>query len=239
MLLEAAGIRKQFGALVVLDDVDFRLGDGEAVGIVGPNGAGKTTLLDILAGSQRPTRGSVRLRGRDVTHDGAAARCKVGIGRSHQVPRPFGGMTVFENVLVGATAGAGRRGKEAHDLCLAALERTGLLTEANRRAEALGLLARKRLELARALATAPQVLLLDEIAGGLTDAETVALVQTINDVRGQGIAVVWIEHIVHVLVQVAERLICMAEGRVVADGDPDTVMHDPAVVSAYLGHAPA
>jgi branched-chain amino acid transport system ATP-binding protein len=239
MILEATGIRKQFGALVVLDDVDFRLEAEEAVGIVGPNGAGKTTLLDVLAGAQRPSSGAVRLAGRDVTRAGAAQRCRMGVGRSHQVPRPFGGMTVFENVLVGATAGGVRRGSEAHDRCIDVLEQTGLLPAANRRAEALGLLARKRLELARALATDPQVLLLDEIAGGLTDEETVELVDTINTVRGRGIAVVWIEHIVHVLVQVAERMICMTEGRVIADGAPDAVLHDPEVIAAYLGHAPA
>jgi branched-chain amino acid transport system ATP-binding protein len=118
MILEATGIRKQFGALVVLDDVDFRLEPGEAVGIVGPNGAGKTTLLDVLAGAQRPTTGAVHLAGRDVTRSGAAQRCRMGLGRSHQVPRPFDGMTVFENVLVGATAGGGGRGSEAHDRCI-------------------------------------------------------------------------------------------------------------------------
>jgi branched-chain amino acid transport system ATP-binding protein len=239
MILEATGIRKQFGALVVLDDVEFGLGSDEAVGIVGPNGAGKTTLLDVLAGAQRPTAGSVKFGGRDVTRAGAAERCRMGVGRSHQVPRPFGGMTVFQNVLVGATTGGRERGSSAHDRCLDVLERTGLLPLANRRAEALGLLARKRLELARALATDPQVLLLDEIAGGLTDEETVELVETINEVRRRGIAVVWIEHIVHVLVQVAERMICMAEGRVLASGSPDEVMNNPAVISAYLGQAPA
>jgi branched-chain amino acid transport system ATP-binding protein len=238
-ILAAVGIRKRFGALPVLDGVDFAVGDREAVGIVGPNGAGKTTLLNVLGGSLRPTAGRVELEGADVTKLGAAQRCRRGIGRAHQVPRPFSGMTVFENVFVGAATGGGRRGSEAYDRCVDALELCGLADRANRRAETLGLLDRKRLELARALATDPRVLLLDEIGGGLTDAEAVELLATINELRARGIAVVWIEHIVHVLVQVVERLVCMDAGRVIADGDPHEVMRDARVVDAYLGTAAA
>jgi branched-chain amino acid transport system ATP-binding protein len=138
-------------------------------------------------------------------------------------------------VFVGAALGAGLRGKQAYQRCIEALELCGLADEANRRAESLGLLHRKRLELARAFATDPVVLLLDEIGGGLTDAEAVELVATINEVRSRGIAIVWIEHIVHVLVQVVERLVCMDAGRVIADGRPDEVMRDAAVIDAYLG----
>jgi branched-chain amino acid transport system ATP-binding protein len=238
-ILAAVGVRKRFGALPVLDGVDFAVCEREAVGIVGPNGAGKTTLLNVLAGSLRPTAGRVQLAGADVTRLGAAERCRHGIGRAYQVPRPFGGMTVFENVFVGAAAGGGRRGSEAYDRSIDALELSGLADRANRRAETLGLLDRKRLELARALATDPRVLLLDEIGGGLTDAEAVALVATINELRARGIAVVWIEHIVHVLVQVVDRLVCMDAGRVIADGDPHEVMRDARVVDAYLGTAAA
>jgi branched-chain amino acid transport system ATP-binding protein len=144
-ILAAVGVRKRFGALLVLDGVDFAVGGREAVGIVGPNGAGKTTLLNVLAGSLRPTAGRVELAGSDVTRQGAAQRCRRGIGRAYQVPRPFGGMTVFENAFVGAATGGGRRGSQAYDRCIDALELCGLADRANRRAETLGLLDRKRL----------------------------------------------------------------------------------------------
>ena len=237
-LLSTADISKRFGSLVVLDGVSIEVAEAGALGIVGPNGAGKTTLLDMLAGAGTPQRGTVSLGGRDVTRLGASARCRLGIGRTHQVPRPFSNMTVFENVLVGATHGGGLRGSAAQDRALDALDQSGMLALGNRRADSLGLLDRKRLELARALATDPAVLLLDEIAGGLTDAETVALVDQIRDLRERGIAVVWIEHVVHALLQVAEQLVCLTAGRIIASGEPQAVMRDPAVVEAYLGSAP-
>ena len=238
-ILSAIGVGKRFGALVVLHDVHFALGPDEAVGIVGPNGAGKTTLLNVLAGAQQPNAGTVSFRSADVTGLGAAQRCRLGIARAHQVPRPFGGMTVFENALVAASSGGGRNGSDAYDRCVDALDRCGMLGVANRRAETLGLIDRKRLELARALATDPVVLLLDEIGAGLTDDEAAELVETIRGLHRQGIAIVWIEHIVHVLVQVVRRLICMDAGRVIADGEPDAVMADAAVIDAYLGRAVA
>jgi len=234
-VLAAAGVRKRFGALAVLDGVDLALHAGVAVGIVGPNGAGKTTLLNVLAGSLAPDAGTLAFRGRDVTAKGAAERCRLGIARTHQVPRPFTGMTVFENVLVAATAQGRRRGGEAYDLCLRVLDETALTPLANRRAESLGLLQRKRLELARALAAEPSVLLLDEIGGGLTDAESEALVVTISSLRDRGIAVLWIEHIVHVLLQVVGRLVCMDAGRIIAEGPPESVVSKAAVIDAYLG----
>jgi len=154
-LIAAEAVQKRFGALVVLDGVDFSVGAGEAVGIVGPNGAGKTTLLNVLAGSLRPDSGRVLLHGDDVTRAGAARRCRLGVGRAHQVPRPFGDMTVFENVLVGAATGVRGRRRDAYERAIAAIELCRLEELANRRAERLGLLHRKRLELARALATDP------------------------------------------------------------------------------------
>jgi branched-chain amino acid transport system ATP-binding protein len=239
-VLAAAGVRKQFGALAALGGVDLDVGPGDPLGIVGPNGAGKTTLLNVLAGTMAPSGGTVSFRGADVTRSSAARRARLGIARAHQVPRPFGAMTVFENCLVGATAGGGLRRRAAYARCLEVLELCGLIELADRRADSLGLLGRKRLELARALATDPVVLLLDEIGAGLTDAEAAELVAMLKALRGeQGLAVVWIEHIVHVLVQVVTRLVCMDAGRVISDGEPAAVMRDARVVDAYLGTAAA
>jgi branched-chain amino acid transport system ATP-binding protein len=234
-VLSALDISKRFGALAVLDGVSLTLREGEVVGMVGPNGAGKTTLLNVLAGSLRPDRGAIVFRGNDISRAGAADRCKLGIARTHQVPRPFSGMTVFENVLVGATAAGRRRGSEAYGLCLGVLDQCELTPLANRRAESLGLLHRKRLELARALAVEPSVLLLDEIGAGLTDAESADLLETVADLSRRGIAVLWVEHIVHVLLQVVTTLVCMDEGRVIAEGEPQAVASQAAVIDAYLG----
>jgi len=228
-LLSARGLRKQFGALVVLDAVDFTVNRGEAVGIVGPNGAGKTTLLAALSGSLPVSAGAIRYQGQDVTRLDAARRCRLGIARSHQVPRPFGGMTVFENVYAAALHGGGLHRAQAEARGVDALRASGMLALANRRAESLGLLDRKRLELARALATGPSLLLLDEIGGGLTDGEAAELVEVIRSLVQRGITIVWIEHIVHVLVQVARRLVCMDAGRVIAiqsDEPSDTIPSD-------------
>jgi branched-chain amino acid transport system ATP-binding protein len=238
-LLVAVDVRKQFGALAALDGVDFAVGPGEAIGIVGPNGAGKTTLLNVLAGTVKPSGGSIVFQGTDVTAAGVSRRSRLGIARAHQVPRPFGGMTVFENCFVGATTGGGLRRRDAYDRCVEVLESCGLAALANRRADTLGLLGRKRLELARALATDPVVLLLDEIGAGLTEAEAEELVTMIRGLHASGIAIVWIEHIVHVLVAVIGRLVCMDTGRVIADGEPSAVMSDARVIDAYLGGAAA
>ena len=238
-MLVGQGLVKRFGDLVVLDGVDFAVQGGEAVGIVGPNGAGKTTLLNVLAGSITPNDGTVTLAGEDVSRLKPALRCRRGIGRAFQVPRPFGGMTVLENVIVGGSAGARLRRGDLYQRAIEVIETCGLADLANRRAASLGLLHRKRLEVARALATQPKVVLLDEIGGGLTDAEAEELVALIRRVQRSGVAVVWIEHIVHVLVQVVDRLICMDAGRVIADGAPDAVLSDAMVIDAYLGRGEA
>jgi branched-chain amino acid transport system ATP-binding protein len=234
-VLEGRGLVKRYGKLVVLDGVDFSVGPGEALGIVGPNGAGKTTLLNVLAGSVTAEDGAVHLLGEQVTRLKPADRCHRGLGRAFQIPRPFAGMTVLENILVGASAGARLSRHELYSRCIDVSEVCGLSEIANRRAGSLGLLHRKRLELARALATDPRVLLLDEIGGGLTDAETDDLVALILQLRDQGIAIVWIEHIVHVLLQVVTRLVCMDAGAVIADGEPQQVLNSATVVDAYLG----
>jgi branched-chain amino acid transport system ATP-binding protein len=235
VVLSTSGIHKRFNALVVLEAIDFSLRANEAVGVVGPNGAGKTTLLSVLAGAHPPTSGTIQFRGADVTALGAADRCRLGIVRTHQIPQPFSGMTVFENVFVAATQGGRLRRQAAHARAIESIGLCGMTRLANRRAETLGLLDRKRLELARALGVNPSVLLLDEIGGGLTDGEAGELVATIRQLKASGLAIDWIEHIVHVLLQVAERLICMDAGRIIADGEPRAVMADRAVISAYLG----
>jgi branched-chain amino acid transport system ATP-binding protein len=209
------------------------------VGVVGPNGAGKTSLLNVLAGAYRPAEGRITFRGQDISTTSAASRCGFGIARSHQIPRPFSGMTVFENLMVAATHGGSLSGDRAVEQCVDALELSSMSQLANRRAETLGLLDRKRLELARALATGPDVLLLDEIGGGLTDGEAAELVLTVREIKDQQIAIIWIEHIVHVLLQVVDRLICMDAGRIIASGDPSQVLANAQVVEAYLGGVPA
>jgi branched-chain amino acid transport system ATP-binding protein len=234
-LLRARQLVVAFGANRVLDGIDFTIRKGDAVGVVGPNGAGKTTLLAALSGSLRVAAGSIELHGQDVTTLDAARRCRLGVARSHQVPRPFGGMTTFENVLTAAMHGGGFGRSEAYGRAIDALAVCGMTPVANRRAETLGLLDRKRLELTRALATGPELLLLDEIGGGLTDGEATELVGTIRTLRGRGITIVWIEHIVHLLVQIAERLVCMDAGRIIADGTAEAVLSDATVVDAYLG----
>jgi branched-chain amino acid transport system ATP-binding protein len=238
ILLKATGIVKGFGALKVLEGVDFTLSENEVVGIVGPNGAGKTTLMNVLSGTYPPDGGTVILNNIDVTKFSASRRCRNGLSRTHQIPRPFLGMSVFENVFVAASHGSEGTQSKAYDITIEALNFCGLTALANRQAADIGLLDRKRLELARALATKPKVLLLDEIGGGLTDGEASELVEIIRQLSKRGISLVWIEHIVHVLLQVAKRMICMADGKTIADGDPAAVMAEPAVVEAYLGRSP-
>ncbi|MGN6100217.1 MAG: ABC transporter ATP-binding protein [Devosia sp.] len=238
-ILVAEGLHKQYGALVVLDDVRLDIAHGQTLGIVGPNGAGKTTLLSVLSGAQAPNAGRIRFKGGDVTGLSAASRCRLGLARTHQIPRPFAGMSVFENVFVAASQAGAVAQAEAYDIAVDSLTLCGMLRLGNRPAETLGLLDRKRLELARAVATRPALLLLDEIGGGLTDAEATELVAAIRELRRRAISIVWIEHIVHVLLEVAERLICMDAGRIIADGEPQAVLGNAEVIAAYLGGAPA
>ncbi len=237
-LLSVSGLEKSFGAVVVADSTSFEVSKGEAVGIIGPNGAGKTSLFNLITGTLRADGGAIRFGGADVTTHSAAARCKSGIARSFQIPQPFGGMTVFENALVGATQGAGLSGHEAEDHALAVLEETGLLAQANTRAGTLTLLERKRLELTRALSAKPKLLLLDEIAGGLTEAECQSLIETIQNIHARGTTIIWIEHVVHALLAVVERLIVIDFGKKIAEGEPKVIMESAEVKEIYLGVDP-
>jgi branched-chain amino acid transport system ATP-binding protein len=234
-LLELDGVSKRFGQVIIATDVSLTIGPGDTVGIVGPNGAGKTSLFGLISGDLAPDSGAVRFAGRTVTKLDPASRCRLGIGRTYQVPRPFGDMTVFENLLVAAQQGGGLRRQASYAAAAAALERAGMSSQANVQAARLGLLQRKRLELARALATQPTLLLLDEVAGGLTDPEVAQLVEIVRGVNAEGVAVIWIEHVVRALTPVVSRLLCLTGGKFVGDGDPATVLAEPAVREVFLG----
>lgn len=233
--LQALGIHKSFGHVSVLNGIDFSMDTNDAIGIVGPNGAGKSTLLSILSGAQSPSRGEILFNDQDITLKPARQRAKLGLVRTHQIPKPFSGISVFENVFVAAIHSATSNREVAYDIALESIKLCGMLPLANREADSIGLLDRKRLELARALATQPKLLFLDEIGGGLTEAEALQLVDTILTLRERGIGIIWIEHIVHILLRVAKTLICMDSGRIIAQGDPAEVMSDKEVMKAYLG----
>ena len=235
-LLSFEKVSKSFGALKVTDDLSFEVTKGEALGILGPNGAGKTTVFNLVTGGLAPDAGHIRFNGQDITKLAPHRRCRAGIGRSYQIALPFEGMTVFENLLVGAMYGGERHSqREANDRCVELLDRTGLIDKANRLAGSLTLLDRKRLELARALATDPELLLLDEIAGGLTEGEAHALIELVNEIRAQGVSIVWIEHVVHALLAVASRLLVINFGAKLAEGEPRAVMASPEVRRVYMG----
>lgn len=237
LALEARGLTKRYGALTVNDAISFRLAPGEALGVLGPNGAGKTTLLKMLAGSVRPSMGTVLLAGTDVTARDEPARCARGIVRTSQVPQPFERLSVWENVLTAASHGGGLHGAAAEDAAHTALARTGLLGRHADPAGSLSLMGRKRLELSRALACGPKVLLLDEIAGGLSDFEVHDLVALIREIRAAGVSLIWIEHVVHALVAVVDRLIALDFGELIAEGAPREVMEGAAFRKAYFGDA--
>jgi len=234
-ILELENVKKSYGAVIVADDQSWTLEEGGALGVIGPNGAGKTSMFNLVTGTLPSDGGRIRFGGEDITKWPAARRCRAGIARSFQVPQPFSGMTIYENAYVAATQGAGLAGQEAEALCLDVLERTGLLAKANTMAGSLTLLERKRLELSRAMCAKPKVLLLDEIAGGLTEDECQSLIGTIKALRETGISIVWIEHVVHALLAVVDRLMVIDFGRKIAEGEPRAIMESKEVKEIYLG----
>jgi branched-chain amino acid transport system ATP-binding protein len=235
-LLTLDNISKNFGSLKVTQNISLSVRKGEALGVLGPNGAGKTTLFNLISGDVLPDNGQVHFKGKDITHTLPHKRCRAGIGRSYQIALPFEGMTVFENLMVGAMFGGNHtKTSEANDRCAYILERTGLIGRANQLAGGLTLLDRKRLELARALATEPELLLLDEIAGGLTEHEAHELVELVQSILAQGISIIWIEHVVHALLAVATRLFVINFGEKLAEGSPREVMDSAEVKRVYMG----
>ena len=234
-LLALHDVSKAYGALKVTDGITLAVDAGQTLGILGPNGAGKTTLFNLISGDVRCDAGRVEYEGRDVTALAPHQRCRRGIGRSYQVPQPFGAMTVFENLVTAACFGGGQAEREAWETAVEVLEKTGLKAHANKPAGGLTLLNRKRLELARALATRPKLLLLDEIAGGLTEHEAAVLVAELRRIKAEGVTMIWIEHVVHALLSIADRLFVINFGQKLAEGEPQAVMNDPEVRRVYMG----
>ncbi len=234
-ILDLSDVSKSFGALKVTDAVSFSVPKGQALGIIGPNGAGKSTLFNLITGNITPDTGRITFLGLDVTRRPAMDRVRMGVGRSFQIPQPFEGLTVYENLAVAASFGQGKSEAAVTDDCVRILHDTELMRLANTPAGALSLLDRKRLELARAMATGPELLLLDEIAGGLTEGECKALVATIKGLHAQGMTIIWIEHVLHALTAVVERLLVLDFGRVIGIGEPEVIMASKQVREIYLG----
>ena len=234
-LLALHAVSKSYGALKVTDNISLSVAQGETLGILGPNGAGKTTLFNLISGDTKVDAGRVVFKGDDMTAVPPHLRCRSGIGRSYQVPQPFSNMSVFENLVTAACFGGGETETQAWETAFEVLQQTGLIAFANQAAGSLTLLNRKRLELARALATRPELLLLDEIAGGLTEHEAQELVDELKRIKNTGVTMIWIEHVVHALLSVADRLFVVNFGQELAQGLPHEVMNDSEVKRVSMG----
>ncbi|RJR47499.1 MAG: ABC transporter ATP-binding protein [Desulfobacteraceae bacterium] len=234
-ILKVTTVTKAFGRLYAVNKLSFEVRKGEILGIMGPNGAGKTTVFNLITGAMNPDTGSILFQGREISKESPASRCRQGIGRTYQIPRPFDNMTVLENLLVGAVHGGGLREKQGREICYEILELIGLYHARDSFAGSLPLLDRKRLELGRALATRPTLILLDEIAGGLTEKEAEQVLQIVKKIWEQGITIVWIEHILMMMSEGTHRLLVIAEGQRLQCGGPKEVMCAPEVLQCYLG----
>jgi branched-chain amino acid transport system ATP-binding protein len=234
-ILEVHGLSRSFGGVRVIEKLDLAVAGGEIVGLLGPNGAGKSTLFNLIAGVLSPDAGSITYQTRDISHMKVWKRRRLGVGRTYQIPKPFTHMSVFENVLVGAVHGAGLSIRSAREATLDTLELTGLAGSMALPAGALSLLDLKRLELARAIASRPALLLLDEIAGGLTEGECDALLSILAQVHARGVTIVWVEHVLHALKRLATRLAVLYGGQIIAQGTPEAILSDPRVKEIYLG----
>jgi branched-chain amino acid transport system ATP-binding protein len=233
-VLRVTGLCKNFGAIRVADDLDFELARGECLGVIGPNGAGKSSVLNLIVGLIKPDAGAITLDGRDITDQPPHRRVRLGIGRAFQIPQPFPHLSVYENVLVAATYGGGLHGTAATEWAMDVLRRTSLAGKADRLAGGLPLIDRKRLEFAKALGSKPRLILLDEIAAGLTEPEVERLIEIIASVKADH-AMIWIEHIPHALRAVADRILVLNFGRKLLDGQPAEVMESRTVKEIYMG----
>jgi branched-chain amino acid transport system ATP-binding protein len=234
-LLDIRGLTKRIGSVVIADNIDLHVPRGSILGMVGPNGAGKTTMLAMVGGDVRPDSGAILFEGRDVTGLSPAHRARRGLGRTYQIPRPFAGLTVFEHTLLAAQQAGGFRGTEARDRAAFAVEQCDMKALANVAGAQLRLLDRKRLEVARAIAGNPSLVLLDEVAGGLSDGEVVELTDIILSLRNQGLTFLWVEHVVHALLATAEQMVCLNGGSIIAQGTPRDVLANPLVIESYFG----
>jgi branched-chain amino acid transport system ATP-binding protein len=234
-ILTVNHLTKSFGKLYAVNKLSFEVKKGEILGIMGPNGAGKTTVFNLISGAMSPDSGAIEFEGREITRESPANRCRKGIGRTYQIPRPFDNLSVLENLLVGAVHGGGLSEKRGKEISLDILRLIDLYHLKDYLAGPLPLLDRKRLELGRALATQPSLILLDEIAGGLTEKESDQVLGIVKKIREQGITIVWIEHILTMMAEGADRLLVISEGRFLQCGHPSEVMCSPEVLECYLG----